>query len=374
MEGFDIKAGVDIKGIALATFRRNFPAALAIDQDLARVSPDELIRTIGMAPGDLDCLVGGPPCQGFSKNVPAAQRRLADPRNRLILRFLDFVRALRPKTLLIENVAEMKNAYDETYSHEIHAVLDGMGYRTIAARLNAADYGVPQLRRRAFFFASRIGQPTIPTATHAARAESDLVLGLHPPHVTVWDAIGDLPRLASGAGVSPVAYRVAPQNLYQRLSRSRTTSVEDHVARALTPVQLERVAHLTPGKGGGAESLPEHLRPRMGYSGAYARLRQDEPARTITRWVFHPGSGRYYHPFDDRVITIREAARLQSFPDWFTFEGSYVKRADQVGEAVPPLLAAAFAREVRNLIAAETDRASSRRSRPDPDAATQAGM
>jgi DNA (cytosine-5)-methyltransferase 1 len=102
--------------------------------------------------------------------------------------------------------------------------------------------------------------------------------------------------------------------------------------------------------GEGVDALPKHLRPRSGYSGAYARLIPGEPARTITRWVFHPGSGRFYHPYDNRVITIREAARLQSFPDWFAFEGTYIQKSHQVGEAVPPLLAQAFAAEVKKAL------------------------
>lgn len=143
-----------------------------------------------------------------------------------------------------------------------------------------------------------------------------------------------------------------PETEYQALMRSGSGLLFDHVARPLRKTQLERVKHLEPGKGEGYKSLPIHLRPRNGYSGAYGRLIPNEPARTITRWVFHPGSGRYYHPFDNRVITIREAGRLQSFPDWFVFEGSYIQKSHQVGEAVPPLLAQAFAEKVHSLLSA----------------------
>jgi DNA (cytosine-5)-methyltransferase 1 len=354
MEGFEIVAGVDLNRTALGTYQANFPGALTLERDLSILDPRDLLESLRLKPGDLDCLVGGPPCQGFSKNVPASSRYLEDPRNRLVSRFLDFVRVLKPKVVLIENVAEMKNAYDESYTKEIEEALNlEMGYETMSMRLNAADFGVPQLRRRAFFFANRLGVPArAPTATHAPPELAGALFDSEtlPGYVAVWDAISDLPPLQSGGGADPCPYQTAPQGEFQQVMRNGDQVVHDHVARALTPVQLERVSYLPPGSGLGAAALPPHLRPKMGYSGAYARLRPNEPARTITRWVFHPGSGRYDHPFDDRVITIREAARLQSFPDWFVFTGSYVGKASQVGEAVPPRLAAAFARDARLLL------------------------
>lgn len=126
-------------------------------------------------------------------------------------------------------------------------------------------------------------------------------------------------------------------------------AVHDHVARKLTPVQLKRIQNLGPGES--IKHLPAEMRPAKGYSGAYGRLVANEPARTITRWVFHPGSGRFIHPHDDRVITIREAARLQSFPDSFVFKGTYIQKSHQVGESVPPLLARRIAERVKEVLA-----------------------
>ena len=119
--------------------------------------------------------------------------------------------------------------------------------------------------------------------------------------------------------------------------RNGSTTVTNHVARHLQPTQYERLASILPGQG--LKDLPKHLRPKSGYSGAYARLTKEMIAPTITRWVFHPGSGRFGHPVDIRVITIREAARIQGFPDSFEFVGTYTQQAGQVGNAVPPLLA-----------------------------------
>lgn len=352
--GFRILLGADINPHALRTFHRNFPDALAVEADLAELDPRTLLAKLGLRSGQLDCLAGGPPCQGFSKNVPARHRYHADPRNRLLLRYVDFVRIFRPKFVLIENVAEMMNGFEGTYTSAILDELQKLGYEVKSERLLAADYGVPQLRRRAFFFANRIGvRITVPAPNRLPPTETPALFAATLPcgYVNVWEAIGDLPKLEAGEGNSPCEYAKKPQSDYQLLVRSKSHALYDHVARRLTEPQLQRVKHLRPGMGEGVDALPKHLRPRSGYSGAYARLIPHEPARTITRWVFHPGSGRFYHPYDDRVITIREAARLQSFPDWFVFEGTYIQKSHQVGEAVPPLLSHAFAAEITKNLA-----------------------
>jgi DNA (cytosine-5)-methyltransferase 1 len=356
-QGFTVLLGADVKSVALGTFARNFPQAIAMNEDLSRYSPRRLMEDLGLKSGELDCLVGGPPCQGFSKNVPARHRFLDDPKNQLVLTFLEFVKVFKPKVLLLENVAEMVNAYEQVYTSEALGLLERLGYEAGSTRLLATDYGVPQLRRRAFFFANRIGASVrIPEPTYLAPGENPGLFNWETArrYVTVWEAISDLPPLKSGEGSSPCEYATEPKTEYQRQMRKGSTALYDHVARSLTKPQLDRVKHLRPGSGEGADALPMHLRPRKRYSGAYARLKPEEPARTITRWVFHPGSGRYYHPYDNRVITIREAARLQSFPDNFVFEGTYIQKASQIGEAVPPLLSQAFARETKSALLGES--------------------
>ncbi|MFH7028648.1 MAG: DNA cytosine methyltransferase [Heteroscytonema crispum UTEX LB 1556] len=352
-EGFQVVRGIDKNAIALKTFARNFPEASVLETDLSTYSPQDLLNSLQMKSGELDCLIGGPPCQGFSKNVPARERYQSDERNQLIITFLNFVKVLKPKMVLIENVAEMKNAFEKTYTNQIQDTLKTLGYNVKIEKLLAADYGVPQLRRRTFFWASLLDYPiNIPKATHLHPDKNlDLFnLECSREYVTVWSAISDLPSLESGEGKNPCDYQKEPLTEYQQLMRKETKLLYDHIARQLTQPQLDRVKHLEPGKGQGVEALPEHLRPRSGYSGAYARLIPNEPARTITRWVFHPGSGRFYHPFDNRVITIREAARLQSFPDKFIFEGTYIQKSNQLGEAVPPLLAQAFAKSAKEAL------------------------
>jgi DNA (cytosine-5)-methyltransferase 1 len=338
--GYTVLAGIDIEKRYLASFKHNFPHAKALNTDISATPPEEFMSLVGVEVGELDLLVGGPPCQGFSKNVPRKFRYLEDPKNLLVKSFLDYCEALQPKQVLMENVAEMKNGFDESYSSEIISRLTNAGYVVTSTVLNAADYGVPQRRRRAFFLANRFGvEFSPPRPTHTQPNANDRISDLfsHPAHVNVQAAISDLPRVNHGEGADPVSYATRPQSEYQELLRGESAAVKNHVARKLAPTQFERLSSIGPGQG--HKDLPLHLQTKGGFSGAYGRLTWDMIAPTITRWVFHPGSGRWGHPEDVRTLTIREVARIQSFPDSFEFVGSYNDQAGQLGNAVPPLLA-----------------------------------
>jgi DNA (cytosine-5)-methyltransferase 1 len=350
LAGFRVLAGVDNDPVALRTFARNHPGAQAICVDLTEYDPKDLLEALALRRGELECLIGGPPCQGFSKNVPRRERFLEDPRNQLVRRFLEFVRALRPTVIVMENVAEMVNGYNGAYTEEVLRCLKKYGYEASVRVLHAPDYGIPQRRRRAFFFAYLGGKtPTFPQPNYRPSGELSSLFS-EQPYVTVWDAIGDLPRLNHGEGKTPCAYDRPPTTDFQRWARRDVELLYDHVARRLRDRQLARLAAIGPGEG--AKHLPDELKPNSHYSGAYGKLDPDALAPTITRWVFHPGSGRFGHPTADRVITIREAARLQSFPDSFVFEGTYIQKSHQVGNAVPPLLINSFAPTIRRLLSA----------------------
>jgi DNA (cytosine-5)-methyltransferase 1 len=245
--------------------------------------------------------------------------------------------------VLMENVAEMRNGFEQAFSNEIINRLEDDGYCVSHQVLNAADYGVPQRRRRAFFMAWRGSIPMrFPTPTHqksiCEAAKGNLFLpGFDGrKRVTVWEAIGDLPSISHDNKERIFDYACEPFSEFQRIMRSGSSHVFNHTPRPLAPTQFQRLESLKPGQG--LKELPPHLRPKSGYSGAYGRLTKEMVAPTITRWVFHPGSGRFGHPADVRVITIREAARLQGFKDTFEFTGTYTQQAGQVGNAVPPLL------------------------------------
>ena len=347
--GFKVIAGADIEPKYMATFRHNFPSAIGLNVDLVHYTPSELMNTLGIEPGELDVLAGGPPCQGFSKNVPRKLRFANDPNNLLVKRFLDYCEQMKPKAVLMENVAEMRNGFARQFSDEINERLDKSGYKVTPAVLNAAEYGVPQRRRRAFFLAFRESvAPTIPTPTHFDKPRQQLGLGVDD-FVNVWDAIGDLPSLQHGQGKDPCEYACEPFSEYQKSHQNPSGEVSNHIARELRPIQYARISSLRPGQG--IKDLPDSLKVKGGYSGAYGRLTKDMIAPTITRWVFHPGSGRWGHPVDLRTLTIREAARIQGFSDDYEFVGSFVQQAGQIGNAVPPLLIKQIATTMKGQLA-----------------------
>ncbi|MDZ8080138.1 MAG: DNA cytosine methyltransferase [Nostoc sp. DcaGUA01] len=355
MVGFESLCAIDLDAKALATYKHNYPDAKVIHQDIRKVSPSELRFALGLQREKLTALIGGPPCQGFSRNIPAGHRYLNDSRNQLYQTFLEFVEEFRPLYVVMENVPEILKAYNGVIREEITEKLESLGYKVAFSSLNAANYGIPQTRSRAFFLASLDYLLDFPEPTHFGDIRSDyrntkscnqlnLLEANISPLITVKDAIGDLPPLDAGQDYNAEVYPDAPQTTYQAMMRNKSTKIVNHVARALTPIQLSRVRALREGQD--ARDLPSELAPKKHYSGAYGRLYWDKPARTITRWVFHPGSGRFFHPTQDRTITIREAARLHSYPDNFHFLGTYTDMASQIGESVPPLLGKAIASSI----------------------------
>ena len=270
--GFRILAGVDVEPHYMSTFRHNFPEARGVLGDLSGIDPLRFMRGLSLEAGDLDLLAGGPPCQGFSKNVPRSRRSAEDRNNGLMRTFLRYAEVLRPRAVMMENVAEMRNGFDRAYTDEVLGRLERAGYAVAHETLNAADYGVPQRRRRAFFVGLSSGRAfAFPERTHFA--ESPRLSGFGDPHVTVWDAIGDLPSVDHASERRLHRYRSRPFTDYQRQARRGSEAVTNHRPRRLRPLQYERLASLKPGQG--IEDLPERLRPRSGYSGAYGRLTRD---------------------------------------------------------------------------------------------------
>ena len=353
LAGFQTICAIDENAKALATFKYNYPQTkLVLAKDIRTVNARELRLALQLEREELTAIIGGPPCQGFSRNIPAAYRYLDDPQNQLYKSFLEFVKEFRPLYLLMENVPEILKAYNGTIREEITIQLEKMGYGVTSTALNAANYGVPQTRKRAFFIGCLNSVvPPLPEPTHhedirdikpnQKGIQLNLLQPIASPIITVRDAIGDLPILEAGQEYTAEAYICEPQNNYQKFLRSSSNKLVNHIARGLSPIQMSRAKVLKEGQD--ATDLPPPLAPKKHYSGAYGRLYWDQPAKTITKWVFHPGSGRFFHPTQDRTITIREAARLHSYPDKFHFFGSYTEMAAQIGESVPPLLAKALA-------------------------------
>lgn len=360
MAGFRVLAGIDIYRDGLKTFHANSPDAAVILKDVRTLSGEELLGASGISRGDLDVMVGGPPCQGFStvgrvkiaslvrqgvwKLQNQDSRWIDDPRNLLYKEFIRLVKECRPKFFVMENVRgitsyrngelmkEIKNEF------EIIEELETSGYTVDYRPLDAAEFGVPQHRKRVFFVGNRLGLPNLfPVATHGPSKEK---------FVSVWNAIGDLPSLRAGGGAEIAEYKKPTFHKYQEWTREDSPQIHNHIARPHKPRDIETFKHMKPGDKW--KDLPQKYRDMYGYredifGDKFKRLwKKTRSSWTITAHLCKDGYV-YIHPTQSRTLTVREAARLQSFPDRFVFKGSRTSQYRQVGNAVPPLLSRAVA-------------------------------
>ena len=330
--GFNVLAGNDIDTSAAETFRATHPEAAFLEGPIGEFTATDFLSASGLRVGELDCLIGGPPCQGFS--VYNHQRGMHDERSLLFRDYLRIVSGLRPSWVVLENVTGITSAGGGAAVSAILSALAELGYDVEYKVLKAEEYGVPQERRRVVFLGNRLGVPILwPDKTHGVGKK---------PFVTIQDAISDLPPLRNGECRGATQYASAAKSAYQRMLRQRSSQVFNHAAPRLAQVNLERMAHIPPG--GSWRDIPVELLPagmkrarRCDHTKRYGRMEWMGLASTIlTKCDVHWGA--YIHPEQDRSITVREAARLQSFPDWFEFKGTRTQQYVQVGNAVPPLL------------------------------------
>lgn len=348
--GFHVLAGNDFDEAAGETFVATHRGAAFLPGPIQRWGVGDFFKAAHLKPGELDVLVGGPPCQGFS--VYNHQRGLHDERSSLYREYLRVVDGLRPKWVVLENVTGMTSAGQGAAVGAIVSGLRSLGYAVGTRVLRAEEYGVPQERRRLLFVGNRIGEPVVfPEPTHGP--------GLRP-FVTVKDAIGDLPPLRNGEDRGVLAYAKRALSDYQREMRAESRTVLNHSATRLGSINQERLKHIP--AGGSWRDIPFELLPagmkrakRSDHTKRYGRLTWEGLASTIlTKCDVHWGA--YIHPEQDRSITVREAARFQSFPDWFEFKGSRTDQFVQVGNAVPPLLGRAIGEAIGEALATTKDR------------------
>lgn len=360
--GFEVVFCSDHDKACELTHKRNFPKIPFVRTDIERLSGREIMKVAKLKRGELDLLIGGPPCQGFSI---IGQREIWDPRNGLFHEFLRLAAELNPKCVVIENVTGLATLNKGAVLREIGAAFAQAGYAVDCAELLAAQYGVPQMRWRMFFIGWRFDQGKrggFPLPTHGSAGIGDLVPNrtLSPEHsagfVTIREAIGDLPPVIGGE--QGTVYERQPESDYQKAMREGASkALANHYAARLSKQNMARIERLKPGEDWRAlprEFLPAGMQRalRKDHTRRYRRMQWNGIARSIITRFRDPKSGEYIHPEQHRTISIREAARIQSFPDWFIFEGSYSEQYDQVGNAVPPLLARAVAAELRKMLRA----------------------
>lgn len=316
--GFDVALAIEHDAEIAEAFKQNHPGTQVIVDDIKNVDFAQVYQQIGPVEG----VVGGPPCQGFSQK--GQRKSVLDDRNFMFRSFIGFVEVFRPPFFVMENVPNITTTEKGLFRKEAIQAFEKLGYRVAFNVLNAADFGVPQLRRRAFFVGTLNGAAVVLPMTNDKRT-------------TVKQAIYDLPFIGSGEGKAFYNYQSAPQSAYQELLRAESAGIYNHFATSHSKLALERLSMIP--KGAGREVLPPEHRTKSIYSGTWTRLREDELAATITTRFDTPSSGLFTHPVLNRCLTVREAARIQSFDDKFIFTGNKTSQMKQVGNAVPPLLA-----------------------------------
>lgn len=323
--GFKSTLGMDIHAPSLKTFEKAHPAARAVLGDIREIRAEELIKQAGGRSADV--ITAGIPCEGFSRSN---RNRLSfiDARNFLFLEFLRIADYVKPKAIVIENVQALTSHSEGFFKDQIVGGIEALGYECHMRVLNALDYGVPQRRRRVIF----VGLPpatawTWPRPSHGVHGDF--------PARTVSDAISDLPEISSSEAAE--RYHNEPENAYQRFLRGDQETLMNHIAPKHPAATIHRIANTRPG-----EPMYPKFKQRI-------RLDPGKPSPTVVSGGIRPQFA-HGHPWRARGLTIRERARLQSFPDWYSFEGGVTQGRVQTGDAVPPLMAWRIAEQVRNAL------------------------
>lgn len=329
---FSIKAAVDFDKFAGETFKHNMPKADVIigdikDPDIKKKIIDTSVRN------NINMIIGGPPCQGFS--LKGKKLGLKDPRNYLFVEYLNIVNKLQPEVFVIENVKALLSTSSGWFKDQIIKTIKDMGYNVNYGILNAKDFGVPQSRQRAIFIGSKhtpiaLPEPTVDEPT------------------TVRDAISDLAYLNSGEGEFEQPYTTEATSDYQKMMREGSDKLYNHKATNHKKIAIEKLKMIPPEKG--REYLPKEMLGNQQYKSTWGRLEWDKVSPTIDTRFDAASNGKNNHPFLNRAITPREAARIQSFDDKFVFCGSKVHVRTQIGNAVPPLMAKAIADQIFNTL------------------------
>ncbi len=319
MKGFEIAFAVEIDTSIANSYKLNHPDVDMYSEDITQIDLNMLFNKYP----DINVVIGGPPCQGFSQK--GKRLSIKDSRNYLFQYFVKFVAKFEPEYFLLENVPNIITTSSGYFKEEIIKAFTELGYSVDNKVLNALNFGVPQDRKRAFFLGKK-GNKMLPLPE----------VDGNKSRPTIRDAIYDLPFIESGEGSDISKYDKPTSTEYQKMLRQGSQVLHNHKATRHSKIALERLSLIPKGKG--RESLPAHHLTNSIFSGTWCRLKEDGVATTITTRFDTPSSGMFTHPILNRCLTVREAARIQSFPDTFVFYGNKTSQMKQVGNAVPPLM------------------------------------
>lgn len=322
---FDIVAANDIDKDAATSYSLNHKNTQIIQKNIADLDKNDLVSF-----GNIDVLLGGPPCQSYS----TLGKRQLDERANLFRQYLRVLKILHPKIFIFENVVGLISMQNGKLFKTICCEFEAIGYKLQYKILNVADFGVPQIRERVILVGVQqnikcdflFPQPTC------------------TKYLTIREAIDDLPILKSGENGNSQPYRFQANNDFLRFVRNSNNILTEHSSPKNNPKLIQIMQTLKDGES--KDALPIEIRPKSGYTNTYAKMQWNAPAPTITRNFSTPSSSRCIHPRDSRALSIREGARLQSFPDNYIFVGGDTSKRLQIGNAVPPLLSLALSNAV----------------------------
>lgn len=341
-DSFEIIAANEILPDMAKAYSLNHPSVKMYNCDIKDFGLHDLQKDLQIQKGDIDLIVGGPPCQAFST---VGRRLIDDPRGKLFQEYYRVLKELSPKLFLFENVKGLLSMQKGELFKTILSLFESLGYSVQYEVLNSADYGVPQIRERVIVIGTKSDLKfKFPEKTHT-NIENNLFNQNLKPYLTLSEAISDLPFIKNNE--ESFEYSFEPNNDFQKLMRANAPK---KLAEHNAPKNNEKLVRLMEclPDGGTPQDAPKELRPQSGFANTYCRLWWERPAPTITRNLSTPSSSRCIHPKAPRPLTTREGARIQCFPDNYIFYGSRSSKNLQIGNAVPTFLSIALKNAIKN--------------------------
>lgn len=367
--GFKLLASIELNNVYNKTHQLNFPDSISINGDIVEISPADFSKQTGVNKGDIDVIIGSPPCQTFSSiGIPKIKSLgkgdiESDPRNYLFKHYFDYVKFFEPEIFVLENVPTMKTRYKGKLFQRILELIKELGYEPNAEILNSVEYGVPQTRKRLIIVGVRNSKVfSFPKPTHCYNekivSQMDMFQLTNENKElktanTVFDALNDLPEIYDGCRLKELQYS-KNDNLtdYQKLVRNENGLVDNNICRMSNDRAKKVFIHMEQGQK--YMDLPKEVRQILPFRedifhDRLKRLNLSKPSWTVLAHIGMDGY-MYIHPTENRTLSVREAARIQSFKDSFVFTGNMREQYIQVGNAVPPLLAKKIAESVKEAL------------------------